>query len=142
MTDPGRRRRAVVSRVAGRRRLDERGSAELVVATPLLLLLILVVIQFALFEHASQVAQTAAAEALASTRTDGATTSSGQTEAQVDPPRRGRAACFSTRRSRSPAPPRVATVTVTGTTEAVLPFLHLPVHATSSGPVERFVGGP
>ena len=69
--------------LVGRRRFDERGSAELVVATPLLLLLILVVIQFALFEHASQVAQTAAAEALASTRTDGATTSSGQTEAQV-----------------------------------------------------------
>jgi hypothetical protein len=27
---------------------------------------------------------------------------------------------------------------VTGEARAVIPFLHLPVHATASGPVERF----
>jgi Flp pilus assembly protein TadG len=112
-----------------------------VVATPLLLLLILVVIQFALFEHASQVAQTAAAEALASTRTDGAATSSGQTEAQVILHAVGRGVLLNSAVSVTRSA-TVATVTVTGTTEAVLPFLHLPVHATSSGPVERFVAGP
>jgi len=52
---------------------DERGSVELVVATPLLLLMILMVIQFAMYEHASQVAQATAAQALAATRTLGGT---------------------------------------------------------------------
>jgi Flp pilus assembly protein TadG len=141
VTDAGRRRRAVISSVVGRRQFDERGSAELVVATPLLLLLILIVIQFALFEHASQVAQTAAAEALASTRTDGATTSAGQTEAQVILHAVGHGVLLNSAVSVTRSA-TVATVTVTGTTEAVLPFLHLPVHATSSGPVERFAAGP
>jgi Flp pilus assembly protein TadG len=141
VNDAGRRQRVAVSRAVGRRRFDERGSAELVVATPLLLLLILVVIQFALFEHASQVAQTAAAEALASTRTDGATSSSGQAEAQVILHAVGRGVLLNPAVSVTRTA-TVATVTVTGTTEGLLPFLHLPVHATSSGPVERFVGGP
>jgi Flp pilus assembly protein TadG len=127
--------------VGQRWQIDERGSAELVVATPLLFLLILVVIQFALFEHASQVAQTAAAEALATTRTDGASTSSGQTEAQVILHAVGRGVLLNPAVSVTRTATQ-ATVTVTGTTEAVLPFLHLPVHATSSGPVERFVAGP
>jgi Flp pilus assembly protein TadG len=137
----GRSRYVFVGRVVGRRRFDERGSAELVVATPLLLLLILIVIQFALFEHASQVAQTAAAEALASTRTDGATTSAGQTEAQAILHAVGHGVLLNPAVSVTRTA-TVATVTVTGTTEAVLPFLHLPVHATSSGPVERFAAGP
>jgi len=141
VTHPVHHHRATSGGDRARPAYDERGSAELVVAAPLLLLLILMVVQFALFEHASQVAQTAAAQALALTRTAGADISSGQTEAQslldnvgggvlVDP-------AVSVTRSAT-----VATVTVTGSTEAVVPFLHLPVHATSSGPVERFVGGP
>ena len=111
------------------------------VAAPLLLLLILAVIQFAIYEHASQVAQTAAAQALAATRVMGGTTAAGQTEADsllanlgngviVDPQ------VSVTRGATS------AQVTVTGGTEGVIPLVHLPVSATSSGPLERFVGGP
>jgi Flp pilus assembly protein TadG len=117
------------------------GSAELVVAAPLLLLLILAVIQLAIYEHASQVAQTTAAQALAATRVMDGTTASGQTEADsllanlgngviVDPQ------VSVTRGATS------AQVTVTGSTEGIIPLLHLPVSATSSGPLERFVGGP
>jgi D-arabinose 1-dehydrogenase-like Zn-dependent alcohol dehydrogenase len=135
------RRRLAPDGDGARRVVDERGSAELVVATPLLLLLILLVIQFALFEHASQVAQTAAAEALAATRTDGATMSSGQTEAQVILHTVGTGVLLNPAVSVTRSATQ-ATVTVTGTTEAVVPFLHMPVHATSSGPVERFVAGP
>jgi hypothetical protein len=112
-----------------------------VVATPLLLLLILAVIQFAIYEHASQVAQTTAAQALAATRVMGGTTASGQTEAQslltsighgvlVDPQ-------VSVNRDAT-----TAQVTVTGHAEGVIPLLHLSISATSSGPLERFVGGP
>jgi hypothetical protein len=119
----------------------DRGSAELVVATPLLLLLILAVIQFAIYEHASQVAQTTAAQALAATRVMDGTTASGQTEAQsllttighgvlVDPQ-------VSVTRDAT-----TAQVTVTGHAEGVIPLLHLSISATSSGPLERFVGGP
>jgi hypothetical protein len=124
-----------------RRARDDIGSAELVVAAPLLLLLILAVIQFAIYEHASQVAQTTAAQALAATRVVGGTTAAGQTEADsllanlgdgviVDPQ-------VSVTRGAT-----TAQVTVTGSTEGVIPLVHLPVSATSSGPLERFVGGP
>ena len=75
---PGSRSRKRPSRLVR----DDRGSAELVVATPLLLLLILGVIQFALYEHASEVAQTSAAQALAATRVLGGTTTSGRNEAE------------------------------------------------------------
>ena len=120
---------------------DERGSAELVVATPLLLLLILVVVQFALYEHASQVAQASASQALAATRVMGGTASSGQTEAGSLLASLGQGVLVDPQVSVT----RGATgarVTVTGTAEAVIPLLHLPVRATSSGPLERFVGGP
>jgi Flp pilus assembly protein TadG len=125
----------------GRHIHDDRGSAELIVATPLLLLLILVVIQFAIYEHASEVAQAAASQALASTRVVGGTTASGQSEATSLLASVGRGVLVNpsvsiTRDAMS------ARVTVTGTAEDVIPLIHLPVVATSTGPIERFVSGP
>jgi Flp pilus assembly protein TadG len=133
--------RSSPARNSGRFDWGERGSVELVVATPLLLLLILVVIQFAIYEHASEVAQSAASQALAATRTIGGTTTSGETEAQsiltnlaggslIDPH------VSVTRNSTT------ARVIVTGRAEALIPLIHLTVKATSSGPLERFVDGP
>lgn len=120
---------------------DDRGSAELVVATPLLLLLILVVVQFALYEHASQVAQTTASQALAVTRVMNGTTASGHAEADSLLTTLGRGVLVDPQVTvtRDVA---AARVTVTGTAEGVIPLLRLPVRATSSGPLERFVAGP
>ena len=120
---------------------DDRGSAELVVATPLLLLLILGVIQFALYEHASEVAQTSAAQAVAATRLLGGTTTSGQNEAESLLSSVGRGVLINPVVSVSRRP-STATVTVTGSTEGIIPLLHLAVSASSSGPIERFVSGP
>jgi Flp pilus assembly protein TadG len=120
---------------------DDRGSAELVVATPLLLLLILAVIQFAIYEHASQVAQTTAAQALAATRVVGGTTTAGQSEARSMLSDLGSGVIVSPQVSVVRGG-TTADVTVSGVAEGVVPLLHLPVRATAAGPLERFVGGP
>jgi Flp pilus assembly protein TadG len=120
---------------------DDRGSAELVVATPLLLLLILGVIQFALYEHASEVAQTSAAQALAATRVLGGTTTSGRNEAESLLSSVGRSVLINPVVSVSRGA-TTAAVTVTGSAEGIIPLLHLAVSASSSGPIERFVSGP
>jgi Flp pilus assembly protein TadG len=112
-------------------------SAELVIATPLLLLLILGIVQFALWEHATHLAQAAAAQGLAAARVQGGTTTGGQTETRqvltqlgsgvlIDP-------TISAQRTGT-----LISVTVRGHTEPVLPFLHLPVTVTVTGPVEQF----
>lgn len=144
-TGPGRSTRAHPgsrSRKRWRRLVrDDRGSAELVVATPLLLLLILGVIQFALYEHASEVAQTSAAQALAATRVLGGTTTSGRNEAESLLSSVGRGVLTNPVVSVSRGA-TTTTVTVTGRAEGIIPLLHLAVSASSSGPVERFVSGP
>jgi len=53
-------------------------TAEFVVATPLLLLLISLIVQYALYEHAEHVAQSAAEEAVTVTRLQGGTIAAGQ----------------------------------------------------------------
>lgn len=136
--------RPTCRRHVGRRlldgRCDERGSVELVVATPLLLLMILMVIQFAMYEHASQVAQATAAQALAATRTLDGTTATGQTEGQAVMANIGHGVLDDPQINVSRTQ-TTAAVTVHGTTEGIVPLWHLSVSATSSGPVERFASG-
>jgi Flp pilus assembly protein TadG len=134
------RYRRWLGRLSIRRVRDDRGSAELVVATPILLLLILVVIQFAIYEHAREVAQATASQALAATRVVGGSTTSGQAEAQSVLGSVGRGVLLDP--NVSITRDTNATVVVTGRAEGVIPIVHLPVSATSSGPVERFVSGP
>jgi Flp pilus assembly protein TadG len=121
-------------------RRDERGSVELVVATPLLLVMILMVIQFAMYEHASQVAQATAAQALAATRTVDGTTATGQTEGQAVMASIGHGVLDNPQIEVSRTQ-TTAAVTVHGTTEGIVPLWHLSVSASSSGPVERFASG-
>ena len=132
-------RRHVGRRLLDARR-DERGSVELVVATPLLLVMILMVIQFAMFEHASQVAQATAAQALAATRTVDGSTATGETEGQAVMANIGRGVLDNPQIDVSRTQ-TTAAVTVHGTTEGIVPLWHLSVSATSSGPVERFASG-
>jgi Flp pilus assembly protein TadG len=129
-------------RAARRRLADDRGagSAELVVATPLLMLLILLVIQFGIWAHATHVAQATAQEALAAARVQGGTTAAGQQRASQVLAQIGSAVLTSphivvTRTATT------TTVRITATAERVVPLpgLALPVTVTVTGPVERFV---
>lgn len=113
-------------------------SAELAIATPVLLLLLLGIVQFALWSHATHIAQAAAAQGLAAARVHTGTAAAGQSRAQQmlrqlgDGPLTD-SAVDATRSADQ------ATVNVEGTATAVIPFLRLPVHAEAAGPVERFV---
>ncbi|UOZ03403.1 pilus assembly protein [Amycolatopsis sp. WQ 127309] len=118
----------------------ERGAvtAELVIATPLLLLALLAIIQFALWSHATHVAQAAASQALSATRVQAGTVAAGHDAGQrlLDDLARGPL--------RSPRIEIVRTTTsaavsVQGEAVAVLPGVHLHVHAETAGEVERFV---
>lgn len=133
------RLRALADRVRGALRGD-RGevTVELVIATPLLLLALLTIIQFAVWSHATHVAQAAASQALAAARTHNGTTRSGQVAGQrlLDE--------LATGPLRDPqlAVSRDASsvaVSVHGEATPVLPGVRLHVHAEASGEVERFV---
>jgi Flp pilus assembly protein TadG len=113
-------------------------SAELVIATPLLLLMVLAIVQFALWSHATHIAQTAASQGLAAARVQNATATQGLTGAQHVLDQLGRGPLTNTRiDTRRGAD--AASIRVSGEASAVIPFLHLPVHAEAAGPVERFV---
>ena len=120
--------------------MGDRGSvsAELVIATPLLLLVLLAIVQFALWSHATHIAQAAASQGLATARSQNGTAAAGTASAQqllgqlAGGPLRS--AAVSTDRG-----PAAAAVRISGTATSVVPFLTLPVHAEAAGPVERFV---
>lgn len=112
-------------------------TAELVVATPLLLLLVLGVIQFALWQHAEHVVTAAAHEGARAARLQGGNAVTGQARAETFLAQLGGhvviGATISSQRDA-----QNARVEVDGNAEAVIPFLHLPVRAVSSGPTEAF----
>ncbi|QWF81014.1 hypothetical protein HUW46_04439 [Amycolatopsis sp. CA-230715] len=131
--------RALVERVRRALRGDQgEATVELVIATPLLLLALLAIIQFALWSHATHVAQAAASQALAAARTQDGTTSSGHAAGQrlLDELAAGPLRDPSLAVSRGAA---AVSVSVRGEAAIVLPGVHLPVHAEASGEIERFV---
>jgi Flp pilus assembly protein TadG len=122
-----------------RRLAADRGAAstEVVLLTPVLLFLVLAIIQFGLWFHAQHVAQAAAEQGVEAARANGATAEDGLRRAEdfldeaaptligdrvVDVGREG----------------DLASVTVDGTTVAVVPGIRLSVHAEAVSPVERF----
>ncbi|QKV80709.1 TadE/TadG family type IV pilus assembly protein [Amycolatopsis sp. Hca4] len=118
----------------------ERGAvtAELVIATPLLLVALLAIIQFALWSHATHVAQAAAAEALAAARVQNGTATAGHAAGRqlLDDLAQGplRSSQIAVERTSTSA-----SASVQGEAVAVLPGMHLHVHAEAAGGVERFV---
>ena len=121
------------------RRWDERGSAtaELVVIAPLLFFMVFGIVQFALFEHAAHIAETAAAQGVATARLQGSSAAAGRVESEQV---LGQAVLVHPQVTATRSPTTV-TVVVSGHAEGVVPFLSLPVTATMSGPVERFTTG-
>ena len=125
---------------------DQRGargatSVELAVATPLLGLLLLLVAQFALWAHATHIAQAAANAGVQSARAYSSTADAGRTDATtvldhlagtvlIDPH-------VDAERTAT-----TATVSVTGRVVAVVPGLHLPVHVSVTAPRELVPGAP
>ena len=116
------------------------GVAELVIAVPLLMLLILLIVQFAIWEHAEDIAHATAEEALAAARVQGGTAAAGQQQASALISQVGASVLTGPQVSVTMTADDV-TVQVTGTAERVVPFpgLSFPVTATVTGPVERFV---
>ena len=134
----GPRARRAKRRRAGRDR--GAGSAEIVIAVPLLMLLILLIIQFAIWEHAEAIAHATAEEALAAARVQGGTAAAGQQRAGQVISQIGSSVLTGPQVSVTVTPADV-TVAVTGTAERVLPVpgLSFPVTVTVTGPVEQFV---
>ncbi|WP_396126760.1 TadE/TadG family type IV pilus assembly protein [Amycolatopsis sp. FBCC-B4732] len=108
------------------------------IATPLLLLALLAIIQFALWSHAAHVAQAAAAEALAAARVQNGTATAGHAAGQQLLDELAEGPLRSSRIDVERTPTSVS-VSVQGEVIAVLPGMHLHVHAESAGEVERFV---
>ncbi|MGH9057033.1 MAG: TadE family protein, partial [Acidimicrobiales bacterium] len=110
-------------------------SAELVIATPLLLLLIMGVIQFALWQHATHVAQAAAQQALAVGRLQGESPAAGEAEGDAVLAQVGTGVLLhpSVAATRTAG---VTTVVVTGHAESILGIFSFPVRAVASGPTE------
>lgn len=112
-------------------------STELVIATPLLMLLLLVIVQVALWSHATHIAQAAASQGLATARVQDGTAAAGVTSAQhlLDQLADGPLTNPTVNADRTPT---TASVHIRGTATSLLPFLTLPVTADAAGPVERW----
>ena len=109
----------------------------MVIVTPLLLLLIMGIIQFALWEHATHIADAVAQQGVSVARLQGSTASEGQSEAQGVLDQLGRGALVS---SKITATRNAAntTVIVTGKAESIIGLFSLPVRAVASGPTEAY----
>ncbi|WP_406692798.1 TadE/TadG family type IV pilus assembly protein [Saccharopolyspora sp. ID03-671] len=121
-------------------RRDERGAvtAELVLAVPALLLLILLIAQFAIWAHATHIAQAAASQALSAARVQGASSTDGHAEAAAVLNQLG-AGPLKNPHAIVNRGPEQSTVEITGQAAPVVPFLDLPVRGRAAGPSERFV---
>ena len=124
-----------------RRSQDDRGDAttELVLVTPVLLLLIAFVVQFALWYHASHVAESAAQEGVRAARALGGTAEAGQQTAEhflaeTGPKVVTGPSVTAIRDADS------ARVEVRGYAPMLVPGLRLAVTATAESPTERLTG--
>jgi Flp pilus assembly protein TadG len=125
--------------VARRAPTDERGAAtaEMVIAAPALLFLCLLVVQVGLWFHASHVASAAAQEAARAARAEQGTQADGEQAARdlLDDLGRTLVSDVTIVVQRDA---ETARAVVDGYGPEVVPFVRIPVHAVSEGPVERF----
>ena len=127
-------------RHVGRRRARWGGevgavAAELVIATPLLLLLVLGVVQFALWEHATGIAEAAAQQGLSVARLQGESAQAGTAETDSVLAQLGTGVLVGPQvtATRTAA---TTTVVVSGRAESIVGIFSLPVRATAVGPTE------
>ena len=141
MEEKRRGRRPPAPSATVRRCRGEAGATtELVLVTPVLMFAIFLIIQFALWFHASQVADAAAADGLAVARVESGTAGDGQARAEaiLD----SLASSLMTDRVVSASrTDDSARVEVTGRSVSIVPGFSLPIKASAEGPVERFTTG-
>lgn len=120
------------------RRPDEDGAAatQLAVLMPALLLLIMLAVQFALWAHATQLADAAADTAVATAALPDGTADHGRQAAAALLAQAGNLTGMQIDVDRSP---RRATATVTGTAPTVVPGMVWSTTARAVAPVEVFV---
>jgi Flp pilus assembly protein TadG len=124
-----------------RRRPDDQGSSvvEAIVVVPVIMILLTVVIQLALWAHASEVAQLAASEGNRAARSAGGSALAGVSRARavLDGPG---ADVPSSRTTVTELPGGMIKTVVAGTAISLLPGVHLSVSAVVIGPVQEFRG--
>jgi hypothetical protein len=109
---------------------------ELVLATPLLGLLLMASVQFALWEHASHMAQAAANEGVQTARAYGSSAAAGKIETQALLHDLSGGALVATTVTASRTATN-ATITIAGHAEPVIPGLAFPIKVIVTAPVER-----
>jgi len=121
------------------RTATERGSTviEAVLVIPILMLLLLIVVQFALWSHAAQVAQLAASTGDRTARSigEGPTQGADLARSVLDGPGSD---ITSSAVSFSVLPGDLVEITVTAKAETILPGFSLPVSAKVVGPIQEF----
>ncbi|WP_018640271.1 TadE/TadG family type IV pilus assembly protein [Parafrankia elaeagni] len=111
-------------------------SVELVIATPLLMTMLLLVVQYALWAHASHIAATAARRGADAARAYGAPPTAGPDSAQITLDQLGDRVLTGTH-IQLDAHPDTVTLTITGSAISLLPGFSLPVTGHATGAVER-----
>ncbi|GIE89731.1 TadE/TadG family type IV pilus assembly protein [Actinoplanes regularis] len=126
----------MTSRASRRQRDRGAASVELLLALPLLGLLLMAAVQFALWQHASHMAQAAANEGMQIARAYNSSAAAGRsdTEALLRDLSGGALSGTTVSASRSAT---AATITITGHAPAVIPGLTFPIRVTVTAPVER-----
>jgi Flp pilus assembly protein TadG len=123
---------------ASRRGVEDGSTViEAVLVIPVLMLLLLLVVQFALWSHAAQVAQLAASTGDRTARAVGGGPAQGVDRAQSILTGPG-SDVTSSNVTYSILPGDMVEITVTGSAESILPGLSLPVSAKLVGPVQEF----
>lgn len=119
---------------------NDRGSAsaQVVIMLPVTFLAFFLVVQFAMWSHATHIAQAAASHGLAAVRAHGGSPADGAASARNVLADLGGEALRDTNVDCERGS-ETALVRISGTAKQVVPFLSLPVHAAAAGPVERFV---
>lgn len=137
MCRPPRRWRSVAADRSGG---DGGSVVEAVLVIPAVMLVLLVVVQFALWAHASQVTQLAAAEGNRTARALGNSAASGSAQAQTVL-ESSRASITGTTVSIDILPGGIVRTRVTGYAVSIVPELSFPVSATVVGPQQEFRPG-
>ena len=112
---------------------------EAVLVFPVLLLLLMLIIQFALWYHASDLANAAAQDGARAARVEGATAADGATRANQLLDQTGRS-ILQGRHVSVQRGPDITRVDVRGSCIQLVPFLRLPVHVVVESTTERFRG--
>jgi Flp pilus assembly protein TadG len=124
-------------------RTRQRGSTsvEITLAAPLAIFLLLLIVQYAMWAHATHIAQAAANTGVQAARVHGGSATAGQADTQAMLDQMAGAVLTGTDVAVQVTGTQ-AVVTVTGTAMAVLPGINVPVHASVTAPRELVPGTP